>query len=92
MHQKRLLDLRPDPQYGIERRQGVLEDHGDLPTADLRQPVSGGCAKILAFEAYRAAANPNATRQQPRNRGDREGLAGTRFAHYPEDITRLKPE
>ena len=61
MKQQRLRHLRPDPQHGIERGQGVLENHRDLAAADLRHAVSGGGPEILSFEAYGAAANPNTT-------------------------------
>jgi hypothetical protein len=49
-----VLDLVPDLADRVQRRPRVLEDHGDLPPAQVAHLALAGRAQVQAAEAHRA--------------------------------------
>ena len=56
-----LGDLAADPHDRVERRHGVLEDHGHLGAPDLAQLGEGHGGEIVAGEAHRCPSAPRWT-------------------------------
>ena len=55
----RLVDLKPNLEHRIERAQRILEDHRDVPPADVAQLVDGHPYQVLAFKENLAAHDPS---------------------------------
>ena len=85
----RLGDLVTDREHGIERRHRILEDHRNLPTADLLQLLLRHGQEIATLvERLSAHDPPRRHRDQPEHRHDRDALSRTRLADDTECLTR----
>ena len=82
----RLRDLLADGQYRIQRRQRLLEDHGDLLAAQVFDAALVEPQEILAVDEDAAPGDARRLRQEPEQRQRRHRFAATRF---PDDAERL---
>ena len=81
-----LDDLVADAVHGVERRHGLLEDHGHVVAAHLAVFLLGERRQVLAVELHRAAGDVAGFGQKAHNRQARDRLARAGFAHDGEDL------
>ena len=77
---------------GVERGHGLLEDHRDLPAADLLHLGLRGGEEVLAVEGDRAAGHMAGLLEQSHDGERRHGLARAGLAHHGEDLAALEVE
>ena len=83
----RLGDLVSDRVDRVQRRHGLLEDHGDVVAADLAQLGLGDLREVLALEQDLAARDPTrGLGDQAHDRVGRDALAAAGLAHDPEGL------
>ncbi len=87
---QRLDDLEPDRVDRVERRHGLLEDHGDLVAAHLAQ-LAVVEAGELAPEELDGAGHLRGRRQKPQERHRARALARARLADDRQDLAALDP-
>ena len=83
-----LFDLKSDGQYGVERRHGLLEDHGNRLAPHPAHFLFAGFEKIPSFEDDLAI--PVFSRrdiQQFQNRKGGHGLAAAALPHQSQCFT-----
>ena len=80
MNEQRLHDLQADAQHRVERGHRLLEDHGDLPAAQLTHLLLGEREQLPTIEADVALDARSAGRQQSHRRQCGDGFARTRLA------------
>jgi hypothetical protein len=85
----RLDDLGAHLVEGVQRRQGVLEDHRDLVAADRAQIVVGRAEQLLAVEAHGARDAGVARAGETHDRQRRDRLARTGLAHDAERLATI---
>ena len=81
-----LGDLVSHPMDRVQRRQGVLEDHGDLLPADVAQLVRRQLQEVLALEDDLAADAGLLLRDQPHHGEERHALARAGLADHAERL------
>ena len=79
-------DLHLDGEYGIQGRERVLKDHGDLCAAQAAQPSFGQAQDIAAAKHHLSARDAGRRRQQADQRSDHRRLAAPRLADEPEHL------
>ena len=79
-------ELLADGEDGIERRHGVLEDHGDVAATQPALLLGRQVEDVAAIEADRARDDAGVGRQQVGYRRDEGGLAATAFADDADDL------
>ncbi len=91
-------DLVADPLHGIERRHGLLEDHGDLVAAQRPHGGLGHGQQVpdgaIAATEQRATVDPGSRRRrgEPHHGEARDALARAGLAHQRQGLTRLHRE
>jgi hypothetical protein len=88
---KHLGDLAPTGGNRIERAHRVLEDHADLPAADVEHRLLGQRDQIAAVQAHLAADDARRrVGQQAHDRQRRQRLAAARFTHQRHRLARRR--
>jgi hypothetical protein len=85
----RLGDLDADAVDGGEGRQRILEDHGDLGTADPHEGAYVGADQFGVAEPYRTLDRGRGGQQAHRGQG-RHGLARARLTHDAQYLAAAK--
>ena len=84
---QRLCDLLPHRQRRIERRHGVLQDHGDARASQLAHRLPALGQEILALEQDLPTDDaPARLRHKPQDGQARHGLARSRLANDPQGL------
>src|SRR6266850_2708448 len=87
-----LRHLPEDGEERVQRRHGVLEDHGDPPAPDPAQLVLALAGQIFALEEDTPAHDSGPPRQEPDDREARRRLAASRLADEPERLAFVERE
>ena len=92
MDLQRFGDLVADPLHGVERRHGVLEDHGDLGAPELAQLVVGRVEDLRAVVAHRPRLGGREPGEQAHDGPGQHRLARAGLADEPEGLALLQGE
>src|SRR6266545_2744737 len=87
-----LRHLPEDGEERVQRRHGVLEDHGDPPATDPAQFALALPGQVLALEDDTASHDPGGPRQEPDDREARRRLAAPRLADEPQGLALVERE
>ena len=87
--EQRLHDLQADAQHGVERGHRLLEDHGDLPAAQLPHLLLGEGEQLPAIEADVALDACGARRQQSHRRQCGHGFARAGLSDDGHHLARI---
>ena len=87
-----LHDLLAHAVHRVERRHGLLEDHGHVVAAQLAVLAFGQRHQVLALELHRAAGHVPRLGQKAHDREAGHGLAGARLAHDGQDLAGVHVE
>src|SRR2546427_1623149 len=87
-----LRHLPEDGEERVQRRHGVLEDHGDPPATDPPQFTLALARQIFALEDDPPSHGPSSPRQEPDDREARRRLAASRLADEPQGLAFVKRE
>ena len=90
LQQHGLGNLLTDADDGVQRGQGVLEDHGDLVAPDFAHILLGDLQQIPAVIDNLAALNNGVARQNSQDGLGGDGLAGTGLAHHSQGLAPLQ--
>src|SRR5687767_8980802 len=82
--------MRAYGEYRIERRQRILENHGDPRAAQLGRRLVPCQVKLLTSEPEIARYHPRVGREQPEQRQPHSGLAAPRFPDKTHDAAGLR--
>ena len=85
-------DLVPNAVHRVERRHGLLEDHGHVVAAQLPVVLFGKPHQVLAFELHLARGHVPRLAQKAHDGQAGHRLARTRFAHDGQDLARIHVE
>ena len=92
VEERGLRHLPEDGEERVQRRHGVLEDHGDPPAADPPQLALALAGQVLALEDDAAAHDAGGPRQEPDDREARRRLAAPRLADEPQRLALVERE
>ena len=90
--QENLAHLLADREHRIERRHGVLEDHGDVRAPELAQLVVGRVEDLGALVADRSGLGRRGAGEEPHDGPGQHGLPGAGLAHDAQRLALLELE
>ena len=91
MHQQRLDELVTDRVHRCERRQRILEDHGDLGASHVGHPFVTA-AEQLGTVQFDGSPDLGVVVEQPHDRHRGDGFSGAGLPHDAKDLTGMHRE
>src|SRR5262245_6124080 len=92
VEERGIRDLSADGEERVQRRHGILQDHGDPPATDPPQFALTLASQILALEDDAAAHDAGGARQEPDDGEAGRRLAAARLTDEPERLALVQRE
>src|SRR6266705_265216 len=92
VEERGLRHLSADSEERVQRRHGILQDHGDPPATDPAQLALTLARQLLALEDDASTHEAGAARQEPDDRKAGRRLAAARFTDEPERLALVQAE